>query len=73
MPPISTLEYGLKELPTTSAPTPPVHRGSPPSIPGYTFAEPVYGGIDGEEFMGTGTGFQTDEEGPVYTPGPVTP
>ncbi len=28
----------------------------------------VHGGIDGEEFMGTGTAFDTDEAGPVYTP-----
>jgi len=28
----------------------------------------VYGGIDGEEFMGTGTAFDTNEAGPVYTP-----
>ena len=30
--------------------------------------EGAYGGIDGEEFMGTGTAFDTDEAGPVYTP-----
>jgi hypothetical protein len=29
----------------------------------------IFGGIDGEEFMGTGTAFDTDEQGPVYTPG----
>lgn len=28
----------------------------------------AYGGIDGEEFMGTGTAFETDESGPVYHP-----
>ena len=28
----------------------------------------AWGGIDGEEFMGTGTAFDTDEAGPVYTP-----
>lgn len=37
--------------------------------PGYfTPDDSAHGGIDGEERMGTGTAFDTDEAPPVYTP-----
>lgn len=55
--------YGLKELPQVAPAAVPEYTG-----PSYTFAEPVHGSIDGEEFMGTGTAFDTDEAPPVYTP-----
>lgn len=55
----------IVELPTivNLAPPPGVRTG-----PNYTFTEtPAYGGIDGEEFMGTGTAFDTSEAEPTYT------
>lgn len=43
-------------------------RWVPPSYFTDEFDNLAYGGIDGEELMGTGTAFDTDEAGPVYTP-----